>query len=82
MGFIGTSSQGEQIVLGVFGMACKHCEATVRSVLEDLDAIRSVTILRAEDEVRVQADPGTQPAPMLQAIREVGYEARIRSASP
>jgi len=62
--------------LTVTGMTCGHCEKAVQEALAGISGIeRVVKVSRADEEVVVEGDP--DPAKLVAAIAEEGYEARL-----
>nr|WP_314480040.1 cation transporter [uncultured Pseudomonas sp.] len=60
-------------VFTVQGMTCGHCVKAVTRAVQALDATAKVDVDLAAKQVRV--DSSTDPAQILAAIREEGYQA-------
>ncbi len=67
-----------RVALHVDGMHCASCGPAVSVVLRRLAGVREVAINLAEKRARVAYDPArVSPERMVQAIRDLGYEARV-----
>jgi copper chaperone len=64
------------ITLNVKGMTCGHCESAVRKALAEVAGVRNVVEVDREKEVAV-VDGGADPAALVAAVREEGYEAEV-----
>jgi Cu+-exporting ATPase len=64
--------------LRVTGMHCSSCTSRVERALEALDGCDEVTIELATGLVDVRHD-GLDPAALVAAVREAGYEAEVRA---
>ncbi|WP_166986193.1 heavy-metal-associated domain-containing protein [Canibacter zhoujuaniae] len=59
----------------VTGMSCAHCEAAIRSELEELDGVHAVAVSAANGTLTVQADAAVTEQAIIAAVDEAGYAA-------
>jgi copper chaperone CopZ len=69
-------ADAETIEIAVFGLACRHCEATVEAVLEDLSAVDRADADREGGRARVRGTGDVSAQALVAQVRSVGYEAR------
>lgn len=68
----------ETVRLDVSGMWCGGCAVATRAALKRLDGVEKVEVSLEEHSAVVTYDPSkVNRAQMLEAIREVGFEARV-----
>ena len=65
------------IELKIDGMHCTGCVNAVRRVLEAAPAVTAVSIDLSAGRARVEATPDVDPARLISAVGDAGYEARI-----
>jgi copper chaperone len=58
----------------VSGMSCSHCEATIKSALEQVAGVQRVEVALATKEVRIKGE-SLDESSLREAIRQAGYEA-------
>lgn len=46
----------EKTIIGVEGMSCGHCSASVKSIIEELDGVESAEVLLADHKAIVEFD--------------------------
>jgi copper chaperone CopZ len=68
------------ISLKIDGMHCGGCVASVRRVLSAAEGVRSVDVDLDAGRAKVAAADGTDPAALVAAIEDAGYEASIAPA--
>ena len=64
----------------VTGMTCGHCEASVKEEIGEVAGVTSVEVDRANELVTVVSDEPIDPAAVIAAVEEAGYEARPAGA--
>lgn len=64
----------------VTGMTCGHCEASVKEEIGEVAGVTSVEVDRANELVTVVSDESIDPAAVIAAVEEAGYEARPAGA--
>lgn len=65
----------ENIVLNVQGMKCGGCENNVRTKLELVDGILSVSASHQNNQIDVEYDPANTNLEIIKAqIQKVGYQ--------
>ncbi|WP_435062730.1 heavy metal translocating P-type ATPase [Halobaculum sp. EA56] len=65
----------ETVTVGITGMTCANCSATVEDAVEDLPGVVSVDANYATDEATVRYAPSvTSPEAVYDAIEDAGYE--------
>ncbi|MNO66576.1 Copper chaperone CopZ [compost metagenome] len=62
-------------IFKVKGMSCGHCVRAITQAVQARDAAAEVQVDLAGGEVRVSSR--LEPAAVLEAIREEGYEAEV-----
>lgn len=62
----------------VEGMTCSSCVRHVDEALRGIVGVRDVEVELKEGSVRVCHEPGTLITPMLEALDEAGYTAKVR----
>jgi Cu+-exporting ATPase len=69
----------EEVTLQVSGMTCASCVAHVEGALTELTGVTRATVNLGLGLARVEYIPGLiSTAPMVQAVREVGYGAQVQ----
>ena len=66
----------ETTQLKVTGMMCEACVGHVKTALQELDGVNEVTVDLQAGRATVQHN-GAQPAVMIEAVEEAGYEAQV-----
>ena len=46
----------EKTIIGVEGMSCGHCSASVKSIIEELDGVETADVVLAEHKAIVEFD--------------------------
>lgn len=65
----------EEIVIGVDGMMCGHCEIAIADAIRKLPGIDKVTVRRRKKAATVAFDPGVvTPDEIRAAIAQTGYD--------
>ena len=64
------------IQLEVTGMTCGHCEASVKRALEGVDGVEEVVSV-ARDPGAAEVEGDVDPAVLVKAIEEAGYQAKV-----
>lgn len=64
----------------VTGMTCGHCEASVKEEVGEVAGVTAVEVDRANDAMTVISDESVDPAAVIGAVEEAGYEARPAGA--
>ncbi|MBV7294434.1 cation transporter [Corynebacterium sp. TAE3-ERU12] len=59
----------------VTGMSCGHCEASVREEVSAIAGVESVTVDHTTGELGVVSRTPVDPADVIAAVEEAGYEA-------
>lgn len=75
-----TTSDAEpraEAVLEIEGMTCASCVARVEKRLERIDGV-SASVNLATESARVHYPSGLDAAALISAVREAGYDARVR----
>ena len=67
------AAAGERVTLGVKGMMCEHCEATVKKALEELPFVAAATADHTAGKVTVELQGAFDLAAVKQAIKAKGY---------
>jgi heavy metal translocating P-type ATPase len=71
-------SEPRRDVLTVDGMFCAACAASVEAVLTRQPGVASAAVNFAADAAVVEWQPGVHdPAPLVDAVRRLGYETRL-----
>ena len=60
--------------IAVTGMTCSHCVAAVTEEVSRLEAVVAVTVDLASGTVAVESNGPVDPAELVAAIDEAGYE--------
>lgn len=66
-----------EAVLDIEGMTCASCVARVENRLQRLDGV-SASVNLATESARVTYPSDVEPAALVAAVREAGYDARVR----
>ena len=61
-------------IIKVKGMMCPHCEARVKSALEEIDAVQSAVPSHEKGEVKIALSAQVDDAVLEKAIENAGYE--------
>lgn len=69
-----TSARENEIRLRIEGMMCKHCEATVKKALENLEGVTGVTVSHKEGIAIVRTDGNVSFDEMKQAVEAEDYK--------
>jgi copper chaperone CopZ len=67
------------IELKIDGMHCDGCVNAVRRVLTSVPAVSAVTIDLGAGSASVEASAGVDPATLVSAVENAGYDARIKA---
>jgi copper chaperone CopZ len=67
------------IELKIDGMHCAGCVNAVRRVLTSVPAVSAVTIDLGAGSASVEASAGVDPATLVSAVENAGYDARIKA---
>ena len=68
----------ETVHIHIGGMSCAACQAHVQKALEQSPGVKKAAVNLMTGEATVAFDPGTtQPAALVSAILDTGYEADI-----
>lgn len=67
------------IQLKIDGMHCGGCMNAVRRALTTVPSVSSVTVDLGAGSASVEAGAGIDPAKLLSAVEEAGYDARIEA---
>ena len=67
------------IKLKIDGMHCGGCQNAVRRVLTSLPSVSAVTVDLAAGSAVVEAGADVDPAKLVSAVEQAGYEARIEA---
>ncbi|WP_405120091.1 heavy metal translocating P-type ATPase [Pseudomonas leptonychotis] len=65
----------ERLELAISGMTCASCVGRIERALAQQPGVMSVSVNLATERAHVQVLQGTDPQPLLQAIRQAGYQA-------
>jgi len=68
----------ETILLKINGMSCEACVSHVKKAIEAVQGVRSAAVSLEKREATVQHE-GADPAKLVEAIVEEGYEARLEA---
>ncbi len=74
-----TMSNESTLTYRVDGMTCGHCKASVTEEVQGVAGVRSVDVDLETKLVRVAGD-GIDPAAVVAAIDEAGYEAEVATS--
>lgn len=69
------------IELKIEGMHCGGCVSAVRRVLESVPLVTSVSVDLDGSRARVEVAPGADPARLVSAVEDAGYDARVEKLS-
>ena len=67
------------IKLRIDGMHCGGCQNAVRRVLTSLPSVSAVTVDLATGSASVEAGADIDPARLVSAVEQAGYQARIET---
>jgi copper ion binding protein len=70
----GTDAAPTTTTITVTGMTCSHCVAAVTEEVSKLEAVVAVTVDLDSGTVTVESDGPIDPAELVAAIGEAGYE--------
>ncbi len=70
-----------EIVLEIDGMTCGGCVNSVRKVLSSVPSVKTVDVSLAAGRATVVADSPVDPAALVAAVEDAGYDAKIGSAA-
>ena len=65
------------IELKIDGMHCAGCMNAVRRALTSVPAVSAVTVDLGAGSASVEASAGIDPATLVSAVEDAGYEARM-----
>lgn len=72
------AAEVSSVTLQIDGMTCASCGAAVRVTLKRLDGVREAEVSFGEQQASVTYDrQKVAPEQMIEAIAELGYQARI-----
>ena len=66
--------------LDIEGMSCASCVGRVEKALLKLPGVSAAEVNLATESAQVSLLAGTDPEPLLQAVRKAGYQARLHDA--
>lgn len=75
------SASPQEATLDISGMTCASCVARVEKRLQSVDGVVAAVNL-ATESARVTYPGDIDEARLVQAVREAGYDARVRTATP
>ena len=67
------------IELKIDGMHCSGCTNAVRRVLASVPSVSAVAVDLAAGSASVEAGADVDPAKLVSAVKQAGYEARIKA---
>ena len=67
------------IQLKIDGMHCSGCVNAVRRVLEASPSVTAVSVELTAGRATVEASAGVDPARLVAAVQDAGYDARIEA---
>ena len=67
------------IKLRIDGMHCGGCQNAVRQVLTSVPSVSAVTVDLAAGNAIVEAGADVDPAKLVSAVEQAGYQARIET---
>ncbi len=67
------------IELKIDGMHCAGCVNAVRRILASVPFVSTVTVDLSAGSASVEAGAGIDPAELVSAVEQAGYEARIET---
>jgi len=69
------------LILPITGMTCANCARTLTRSLERVPGVTRATVNFAAENAAVDYDPGeTEPAALVQAVRDAGYDVVVETA--
>ena len=69
------------IKLQIDGMHCGGCQNAVRRVLTSVPSVSAVTVDLAAGSASVEAGADVDPARLVSAVEQAGYQARIEACA-
>jgi copper chaperone len=67
----------ERVTLGIRGMTCDHCVATVTTALKNVEGVKSASVSLNQESAKVTYDNSKTSLDQLkQAVKAAGYEAK------
>lgn len=66
-----------QIVLKIEGMTCGGCVRSVEKALDQVAGVTSTRVDLAQGQATVDAENGVDPAAIVAAVEDAGYDASI-----
>ena len=63
-----------KLTIGVDGMMCAHCEATVKKVLEAIDGVAEAKVSHDANEAVVTLNADVPDDVLTKAVVDAGYE--------
>jgi Cu+-exporting ATPase len=75
----GASERGEELALEIGGMSCATCAGRVERALKAVPGVAKAEVNLASEHARVRFAPdlAPQPASLVEAVSNAGYEARV-----
>ena len=67
------------IKLQIDGMHCGGCQSAVHRVLTSVPSVSAVTVDLAAGRASVEAGADVDPARLVSAVEQAGYQARIET---
>jgi Cu+-exporting ATPase len=67
------------IELKIDGMHCAGCMNAIRRALTSVPAVSAVTVDLGAGSAFVEASAGVEPAKLLSAVENAGYDARVKA---
>ena len=64
-------------ILNVEGMSCKHCTATVKKALEEIDGVKEADVSLEDKNAKVELDKEVADEALVKAVEDAGYTAKI-----
>lgn len=64
----------------VTGMTCGHCEMSVKEEVGEIAGVTAVEVDRPNELVTVVSDEAVDPAAVIAAVEEAGFQARPAEA--
>ncbi len=68
-------TKGRRIILGVSGMDCAGCAATIEKRLRKVPGVSSANVNYASEKAYIEAEQHVGPGKLIAAIRNAGYDA-------
>lgn len=72
-----TNSDPRTVLLTVSGMTCNNCKAHVTKALAAVPGVTGVDVDLQKGAATVQVGDATNMEPLIEAVREAGYEATV-----